>query len=226
MKPQNILLGPDGPKVIDFGLAALRYRETRLTETGMVVGTVAYMPPEQARGDAELTTAADVYGLGATLVYALTGHNLYTAAHVHGLLMRITDPQIHPDLSGMPPELLAVITAMTAYDPTARPSLDEVNAHLLQIATSHGEVAEQIRAQLVESTYVESAGPPTPPGGDDPLIDETDLSAAATEDSLTPQPPDPPPVPARSSAARSGAPVDVGWLVDRTRRQYARDAAF
>jgi WD40 repeat protein len=75
LKPSNILLDAQGePHLTDFGLAKLVEKESTLTHTHAVLGTPAYMSPEQARGDTkEVTTAADVYGLGAVLYETLTG---------------------------------------------------------------------------------------------------------------------------------------------------------
>jgi WD40 repeat protein/tRNA A-37 threonylcarbamoyl transferase component Bud32 len=75
IKPGNILLDSAGePHLTDFGLAKLVEKESTLTHTNAVLGTPAYMAPEQARGDAkDVTTAADVYGLGAVLYETLTG---------------------------------------------------------------------------------------------------------------------------------------------------------
>src|SRR2546428_1552355 len=75
VKPSNILLDANGaPHLTDFGLAKLIEKESTLTHTNAVLGTPAYMSPEQARGDTkEVTTAADVYGLGAVLYETLTG---------------------------------------------------------------------------------------------------------------------------------------------------------
>jgi serine/threonine-protein kinase len=75
LKPSNILLDAKGiPHLTDFGLAKLIEKESTLTHTNAILGTPAYMSPEQARGDAkEVTTAADVYGLGAVLYETFTG---------------------------------------------------------------------------------------------------------------------------------------------------------
>jgi WD40 repeat protein/HEAT repeat protein len=74
LKPRNILLDADGtPYVTDFGLARRVEGDSSLTQSGAVVGTPGYMPPEQARGEKRVTTSADVYSLGAILYEVLTG---------------------------------------------------------------------------------------------------------------------------------------------------------
>ena len=102
VKPSNVLVAPDGPQVIDFGVARVAER-VQLTATRGAAGTPAYMAPEQAR-DATLTSpASDVFSLGATLVFAATGHPPYRGDTVMDILVRLaTEP---PDLSGMPEEL-------------------------------------------------------------------------------------------------------------------------
>ncbi|QDT43006.1 Serine/threonine-protein kinase PknB [Gimesia alba] len=74
LKPANILLEQDGiPRIADFGLAKQVESGAELTATGEILGTPAYMPPEQATGESDVTTASDIYGLGAILYHALTG---------------------------------------------------------------------------------------------------------------------------------------------------------
>jgi WD40 repeat protein len=81
LKPGNILIDPQGqPHVTDFGLAKRVEGNLRQTQTGVIVGTPSYMPPEQARSEKVLTTAVDVYSLGAILYELLTGQPPFKAA--------------------------------------------------------------------------------------------------------------------------------------------------
>jgi serine/threonine protein kinase len=172
LKPRNILLGPDGPKMIDFGLAMLTDGENHLDESGLLVGTIAYMAPEQGFSDGEVSTATDIYALGATLVFAFSTHHPYPTERGLKLLNRITDPYDPIDLSAVPDEVVFLIGAMLAYEPSDRPSLDAVVRRLLSVATADGRSIEQARAEFLAHTYVEPrrpAEPPRPAAGDEPF---------------------------------------------------------
>ena len=119
LKPSNVLVAPDGPRVIDFGVARAAERMGRTTARG-AVGTPAYMAPEQARDTREASVASDVYSLGATLLFAATGHPPYQGASVMDVLARLATEE--PDLSGLPAELSELITACLHRVPRARPT--------------------------------------------------------------------------------------------------------
>jgi predicted Ser/Thr protein kinase len=109
LKPANVLIDPDGrPRVTDFGLAKKSAGSTELTATGQVVGTPAYMAPEQARESKDAGPAADVYALGAILFFLLTGRPPFEGETVTDLLIKVVteappspremNPEVPPDL--------------------------------------------------------------------------------------------------------------------------------
>ena len=96
LKPSNVLVSLDGPRVIDFGVARAVER-IQLTVTHGAVGTPAYMAPEQARDTRQASVASDVFSLGATLLYAATGHPPYQGETVMDVLVRLATED--PDLT-------------------------------------------------------------------------------------------------------------------------------
>ena len=119
LKPSNVLVAPDGPRVIDFGVARAAERMGRTTSRG-AVGTPAYMAPEQARDTREASVASDVYSLGATLLFAATGHPPHSGASVMDVLARLATEE--PDLSGLPGELTDLVAACLDRVPRNRPT--------------------------------------------------------------------------------------------------------
>src|SRR5580693_417474 len=119
LKPSNVLVAPSGPRVIDFGVARAAER-IQLTVTRGAVGTPAYMAPEQARDTRQASAASDMFALGATLLYAATGHAPYQGETVMDVLVRLaTEP---PDLAGLPGELTDLVTSCLERSPRKRPS--------------------------------------------------------------------------------------------------------
>ncbi|WP_309117968.1 protein kinase [Saccharothrix sp.] len=120
VKPSNILLDRDGRRVYlaDFGLA-MQAQATRLTRSGLVLGTAAYLAPEQVRGG-EVGPPADVYALGLVLLECLTGRAEYPGGDAESALARLhRAPRIPAHLPAVLRELL---TAMTALAPRRRPT--------------------------------------------------------------------------------------------------------
>ena len=118
LKPGNVILLPDGPRVIDFGIARAA-DSTSLTATGVTIGTPAYLAPEQVRGD-PTGPAADVFALGGLLTYLATGRPPFGDGPTSTILYRITqDP---PRLDGIDEPLRAIIAACLDKDPSRRPT--------------------------------------------------------------------------------------------------------
>jgi Protein kinase domain len=117
LKPSNVLLGADGPRVIDFGIARAA-DATVLTRAGMRVGSPQFMAPEQIRGG-EVTPAADVFALGALAAFASTGRAPFGEG-VDAAMYRVLHEE--PDLRGCPDRVLALAGPCLAKNPTARPT--------------------------------------------------------------------------------------------------------
>jgi eukaryotic-like serine/threonine-protein kinase len=118
MKPSNVLLAVDGPRVIDFGISRALER-SMMTTTGMVLGSPGFMSPEQAMGE-QVGKPSDVFSLGAILAYAATGAGPFGSGPTPALLYRVVREE--PDLSQVPAELRPLIQQCLAKDPAARPT--------------------------------------------------------------------------------------------------------
>ena len=165
LKPGNVILGADGPRVIDFGLAGLKDRPGDITRTSGMVGTPVCMAPEQAKSPKGLTAAVDVYALGAVLMFAMTGRYPYERPTVPALLLAVTDPASDPDLAGLPEEIKELITGMLAYHPASRRTLSDVTSELKQLLGAAGLSPTEAQRDFAQLTYIEreSDPPPAPP---------------------------------------------------------------
>jgi Protein kinase domain len=118
LKPGNVLLDEGHPVVIDFGIAHLP-DTTRLTKTGLVMGTPGYVSPEIIEGR-PASGATDVHAWGATVAFAATGRPPYGTGDFQTVFFRIIEGRA--ELSGVPPELLPLVTAALSTDPPSRPT--------------------------------------------------------------------------------------------------------
>ncbi|MFI6316574.1 serine/threonine-protein kinase [Nonomuraea sp. NPDC050556] len=121
-KPTNVIMGPEGPVVIDFGIA----RAVEMTATSSVMGTPAFMAPEQFAGTAG--AAADLFSWASTMIYAATGQQPFRADTMPAMMHAILTHE--PDLAGVPDGLRGLVAGCLAKDPAVRPSADELLAAL------------------------------------------------------------------------------------------------
>ncbi|MEV0588335.1 serine/threonine-protein kinase [Nonomuraea sp. NPDC050310] len=135
-KPGNVLLGPDGPRVVDFGIARA---EGAATMTSGLIGTPAYLAPEQISGS-PASPASDVFAWAATVVCAATGHSPFGADTVPAVMHRVLYAE--PDLSALPVRLRGIIGAALSKDPGRRPSARDLMVTLVNPNATAVPVAE------------------------------------------------------------------------------------
>ncbi|WP_410673543.1 serine/threonine-protein kinase [Amycolatopsis sp. cmx-4-68] len=122
LKPANVLLGADGPLITDFGIAH-ELDATRITGTGLVTGTAAYLAPEQILGEPS-GPPADVYALGLILLECLTAQREFPGTLAESAVARLhRSPRIP---AGTPDPLAHALTRMTAREPADRPRAEEI----------------------------------------------------------------------------------------------------
>jgi serine/threonine protein kinase len=162
IKPANILLvqirpgEPLRPKLTDFGIARIA-DATRLTATGTMVGTAAYLSPEQALGQ-PLGPASDIYSLGLVLLECIKGTVEYPGGAVESAVARLhRSPDIPEDL---PQEWADLIRSMTAIEPLERPAAADIETALRQALVSPASTPGEL---VPETTRVLPAMPFHPP---------------------------------------------------------------
>ncbi|MEU2897165.1 serine/threonine-protein kinase [Streptomyces sp. NPDC001273] len=153
IKPSNVMLTLDGLTLIDFGVARAA-EQSNITLSGMVVGTPAYMSPEQATGARGSTGAVDVFALGSVLAYAASGRPPFGDEAGHGVLYRIVHAE--PDLDAVreaDPELAEVVAACLDKDYEGRPTA----AELVELAERHGPFTPPLWPGAVTAQLTERA---------------------------------------------------------------------
>jgi predicted Ser/Thr protein kinase len=119
LKPGNVMLRGGDPVVIDFGIAYTGADSTRLTQTGMFMGTPGYLAPEVIEGQPS-SEASDIHSWGATLAFAATGRPPFGSGSFENVFYRIV--QGHADIDGIPAPLAQLVAAALSRDPRRRPT--------------------------------------------------------------------------------------------------------
>jgi Protein kinase domain len=144
MKPSNVLLADDGPRVIDFGISRA-VEASALTHTGAVVGSPGFMSPEQAVGH-EVGPQSDMFSLGAVLTFAATGEGPFGTGPTHALIYRVVHGQ--PSLDRLPAQVRPLVERCLAKDPADRPTAGELLAHLSTTALTAEWLPDRIVRDL------------------------------------------------------------------------------
>lgn len=171
LKPSNVLLTEDGVRVVDFGIARAADHETKLTHTGAVIGSPAFMSPEQVRGERP-GPASDVFSLGVTLVTAATGRSPFAGDSPLALMHAVAHGL--PDLGSLAPGLHRIVEPCLAKDPAARPAPGQLLQLVGPLAPSARPWPEAVYERIAErrtwatrlaaapGTVAPPAAPPVP----------------------------------------------------------------
>ncbi|MER7946018.1 PQQ-binding-like beta-propeller repeat protein [Streptomyces sp. NPDC096079] len=176
LKPGNVMLAVDGPRLIDFGIARSS-TATTMTATGLMVGTPSFMSPEHVAGARRVTAASDVFCLGSLLCYAATGEDPFGDGPLAAVLYRVS--QAEADLTRVPEELRGTVAACLAVDPADRPTPEALVGLLGTGAAKVFPWPETVRDHIGEygrelAQLVAAGGPlleaPPAPGAAGPVV--------------------------------------------------------
>ena len=123
LKPSNVIYGPDGVKVVDFGVSVVA-DQTSLTQTGAFVGTAAWISPEQVR-DGDATGQSDVFNLGLVIAFVATGKHPFGSGRADAVMYRISNGA--PNTEGLREPLASLVAACLQRDPSQRPTIDQLS---------------------------------------------------------------------------------------------------
>ncbi|MEU8350463.1 serine/threonine-protein kinase, partial [Streptomyces sp. NPDC048845] len=174
VKPSNVLLTMDGPRLIDFGIARATDGTASLTASGVSIGSPGYMSPEQILGH-DVTGASDVFSLGAVLAFAARSREPFPGTGSASLLYKVVHEE--PELDGLDGELRDLVAACLAKDPADRPAPAEITRRLappegvgeyVRSGWLPGALVEQVGRRAVELLGLEAAPDPAAPGQDVP----------------------------------------------------------
>jgi Protein kinase domain len=197
LKPGNILISADGPRVIDFGISRAT-DATVLTATRMTMGTPGYMSPEQAEGN-PVGPASDVFSLGSVLAFAAGGAAPFGAGEMFAVAYRVVHGD--PDLSPVPAALRPLISICLSKEPAARPPLDQLMGDVAAHSAMYPPVAPgTFWPPPVAGAIESSASAPVPP-----------LTPAPAPPATTPTAPGGPYPP--TAAALAGRRRGPRWLL-------------
>jgi serine/threonine protein kinase len=157
-KPANVIIGADGPRVIDFGIA--RALNATSTISSMVVGTPSYMPPEQIMGHT-VGPAADMFSWGSAMVFAASGRAPFGSDTMPAVINRVLNQ--NPDLGVLDGPLRDVVADCLAKDPAHRPTAEQVIMRLLQHPAPKSGILAQAAAEAAPQPFPSGPVPPQSP---------------------------------------------------------------
>ena len=195
LKPGNVMLTDDRPIVIDFGIAQTG-DATRLTQTGLVMGTPGYLAPEVIEGQPS-SPASDIHSWGSTMAFAATGHLPFGGGSYETIFYRIVSGRA--DLTGVPAPLVPLISAALAREPSHRPSASWLSAQATALDMSAAGPAPT--ATYTSLPFPSAAAAAPAPGPQAPRAPQAPKQAARDVADLLPPVSYEPAQPARSQRA-------------------------
>jgi serine/threonine protein kinase len=145
LKPSNVMHGPEGIKVLDFGISAVT-DESALTQTGAFLATAAWISPEQVLGR-EVNEQSDVFNLGMVLAFAATGEHPFGAGRADAVMYRITNTE--PELEGVPRPLREAVEMCLQRDPLERPSMETLKSFFASTGAYQLETGSQEEGTVI-----------------------------------------------------------------------------
>ena len=157
LKPSNVIFGPDGVKVIDFGVSVL-IEATALTKTGVFIGTTSWLAPEQVLGN-PVTEATDVFNLGLLIGYSATGVHPFGDGNPDAVMYRVVHEQ--PNLGGLSGSLRNFVERCLQKDPSLRPTVGQLRERLTAAPAEEFSVNQPTSAtKILPGIQVPSYAPP------------------------------------------------------------------
>ncbi|MFI9593447.1 protein kinase [Nonomuraea sp. NPDC052265] len=204
-KPSNVLVGTDGPRVIDFGIA--RALDSAVTISSGVVGTPAYMSPEQISAE-RVGPASDMFSWALTMLYAATGRPAFGQDTLPAVIYRVMNEE--PDLSALPDELRPLVQACLSKRAEDRPTAADALFALLENQGAAVELDDEVALNTGSQLAANHPHPtPTPPR---PAPTTPPLPGPPLPDPGHPGPSLPgPPVSGSGLPGPQVAPVPTGW---------------
>jgi serine/threonine protein kinase/DNA-binding beta-propeller fold protein YncE len=216
LKPQNVLLAHDGPRVIDFGISRAA-EESSLTQTGTLVGSPGFMSPEQAEGGL-VGPETDVFSLGAVLAFAATGEGPFGTGSAPALLYRVVHGS--PRTDNLPGQIRELVRPCLAKDPSQRPTAARLLKDLGTVLPASDWLPPGLRS---------SSDPPVTTEGKDDYAHPAAARDQATHQAstITPVPPDAARVPVVSPGEPRHSQYDLPrrqttWSARRRARREQR----